>query len=105
MDEQRRNVSEVAAVDIAGQLCADLQSWAARWPIFAPVRFPAVAQTTAVHLPDLSRSARALAGLVSLWIIAFDEVVDQDRLTCAQLADLTERCRAIVGRSEGRETV
>lgn len=104
-EKRRRNILDAGAATIAGQVQADLQGWAARWPVFAPIRFPAVAQTTAVHLPELSRTARALAALVSLWIIAFDEIVDEDRLTSAQLADLSERCRTIVARPEALDTV
>ncbi|HEY8744747.1 MAG TPA: terpene synthase family protein [Chloroflexota bacterium] len=101
----REGTGATEIADLAGQVRADLQVWATRWPIFAPVRFSAIAQTTAVHLPALSRSARALAALVSLWIIAFDEVVDEDRLTSTQLTALTERCRRLVARPEAPDTV
>lgn len=95
-DTDGQHTPKASVAPIVAQVQADLQVWAARWPIFNPVRFPAVAHTTAVHLPDLSRDARALAALVSLWIIAFDEIVDEDRRTARQLAGLTERCRKLV---------
>lgn len=79
-------VVEAAAHALAAEVRADLDAWADRWPIFDRKRFPAVALTTAVHLPELARPARALAALASLWIIAFDEVVDEERADEATIA-------------------
>ncbi|MGI8972408.1 MAG: terpene synthase family protein [Dehalococcoidia bacterium] len=86
--------SDIAA--LARDVCVDLNAWAKRWPIFDRARFRAVALTAAVQLSDLPHEARALAGLVSLWIIAFDEVVDEDRLDSGQLAQLVQDCSTIV---------
>ena len=104
-EERRPEAKNAGAAAIAVQVEADLHVWAARWPVFSPARFPAVAHTTAVHLPELSHAARALAALVSLWIIAFDEIVDEDRLTSSQLADMRERCRTIITRPDASPTV
>src|SRR5690242_6217230 len=70
---------DAAALALAQEVQADLEALAERWPIFDRKRFPALALTTAVHLPELTRPARALAALTSLWIIAFDEIVDEER--------------------------
>lgn len=70
------------------EVLADLAGWAARYPVFDPARFPALALTTAAHLADAPRADRALAALVSLWIIAFDDLVDEARLAGRALREL-----------------
>ncbi len=75
----------------------DLEWWANRYPIFNRARLPALALTLAAHLTDRPRANRSLMGLLSLWIAAFDELVDQDWLTSSALHELADRCKAAVG--------
>lgn len=81
----------VVASAIRDELCADLDAWAARYPVFDPDRFPALALTTVAYLPAVRREDRALAALLSLWIIAFDALVDEGDLDAAALAALAAR--------------
>lgn len=76
---------------------ADLEGWTNRFPIFNRARFPALALTLAAHLPDRPRSDRSLIGLLSLWIAAFDELVDQDWVTGSARLELADQCKAAVG--------
>ena len=75
---------------------ADLQGWAARYPLFDPARFPALALTTVAYLPMAGRADRALAALVSLWIIAFDALVDEGNEATDALGDLATRYGALL---------
>lgn len=81
---------------ITRQTQEDLEGWVARWPIFDQARLPALAETTAVHLADSSRQARAIAGLVSLWIIGFDDIVDENPVNGRALAARLATYGAIV---------
>ena len=76
----------------------DLEWWANRYPIFNQVRLPAIALTITAHLTDRPRADRSLMGLLSLWIAAFDELVDQDWLPSPALHELAHQCKAAVGR-------
>lgn len=76
-------------------LIADMASLHARYPVFDPVRFRALALTTAGHLPDAARADRRLAALDSLWIIAFDEVVDEGELDDRDLRALADACQSV----------
>ncbi len=75
----------------------DLERWANRYPIFNRARLPALALTLAAHLADRPRADRSLIGLLSLWIAAFDELVDQDWVTSSALHELAYQCKAAVG--------
>lgn len=88
---------------LAREVRVDLDTYAERYPIFDRARFPAVALTTAVHVPDLTRADRALLALVSLWIIAFDEIVDEERVSRPALDTLVADYIAIV-RGAPRDT-
>lgn len=81
---------------LAREVHVDLDTYAERYPIFDRARFPAVALTTAVHVPDLTRADRALLALLTVWIFAFDEVVDEARLSVSELDTLITRCKTIV---------
>ncbi|HEX5503663.1 MAG TPA: terpene synthase family protein [Thermomicrobiales bacterium] len=84
---------------------ADLAAWVRRYPVFNPARFPPLALTTAVHLPDAPRADRALAALVSLWIIAFDDLVDEARLAGPALRELAAGYTLLVHAGPGRAPV
>ena len=101
----------------AAEVAADLGSWGATFPLADARRFGALALTTAVHLPGLSRADRALAARLNGWIYAFDDLVDGvpggrhagvgvptgGRLPDAALDPLAARCAAVVaGAPAGR---
>lgn len=94
----RGQLAAARQADIARQTQEDLEDWVARWPIFDHARLPALAQTTAIHLVDSSRHARAIAALISLWIIAFDDLVDDGQLASR---DLVARVAGYVAIVEG----
>lgn len=87
-------------VDRAEQLVevrTDLEGWTNRYPIFSRARLPALALTLAAHLTDRPRADRSLIGLLSLWIAAFDELVDQNWLTSSALHELAGQFKSAVG--------
>lgn len=100
----------------AAETAADLRDWATGFPLADARRFGALALTTAVQLPRLSRRERALAARLNAWIYAFDDLVDGlpegrageagrlagERLPDAALDPLAARCAAVVGGSPGR---
>lgn len=81
---------------LAREVRADLEAWAGRYPIFDRARFPAVAITTAVHVPDLTHADRALLAVVPLWLFAFDDLVDGGGIGGPELAVLVANYQAIV---------
>lgn len=83
---------------------ADLHDWTARYPIFDPVRFPALALTVEAYLPAARREDRTLVALVSLWIISFDALVDEGDADATVLDALTARYRALIGAKGDRGT-
>lgn len=94
----------------AAETAADLAAWGHGFPLADTRRFGALALTTGVHLPGLSRGDRALAARLNGWIYAFDDLVDgvpierrEDadwlagwRLPDAALDQLATRCVAVV---------
>lgn len=94
----------------AAEVAADLEAWAADFPLADRRRFGALALTTAVHLPGLGRAERALAARLNAWIYAFDDLVDgvppdrfdwrgvdgRRRLPDGALDGLAARCAAVL---------
>ncbi len=86
---------------VLAETLADLEQLRHRYPAFDRARFPAVALTTAAHLPDASRDARQLAALVSVWIIAFDDLVDGGEFDERALSLLANELKDTAGRAAG----
>lgn len=84
---------------LAREVRADLEDWAARYPLVRRTRFPGIALTAAVQLPELGRADRALAGLVAAWLFTFDDVVDEERVAGPALAALVADLKAIAWRA------
>lgn len=93
----------------AAETAADLADWGRRFPLADSRRFGALALTTAVHLPGLSRRDRALAARLNGWIYAFDDLIDgvplersvaaihtTGRLPDTALDRLVVRCNAVL---------
>lgn len=95
--------SRTPSATLRAQSYADLQRLASRYSCFDSARFPALALTLSVHLPTVRREDRALAGLVALWIIAFDALVDEGETDVATLGDLVTHFGSLA--SLGREAV
>lgn len=91
-----RSATEVRLEHLRTEVCVDLEAWGERYPVFSPARFPGLALTVAAHLPDCSGEVRSLASLVSLWIAAFDELVDEARITEPAVHAVTDRYKACV---------
>jgi len=72
-------------------LCTDLRGFATRYPLFDAARFPALALTIRTYLPEAQREGHALLALVSLWIIAFDALVDEGTVDATEHAALVTR--------------
>ncbi len=85
-----------------GEVEADLKMWGERYPVFRSTRFRALALTIEAHLADVCREDRALASLVSLWIAAFDELVDEEQVTGIALHRLTDGYKSLARDSLGR---
>ncbi len=93
----------------AAETAADLAAWGGRFALADSRRFGALALTTAIHLPGLSRQDRALAARLNGWIYAFDDLVDgvpperpsgaihaAGRLPDATLDQLADRCNGVL---------
>ena len=91
-----RDERRVTGEAVQAEVRADMDTWAARYPLFDPARFPALAVTTVAYLPTVRREDRALAALVSLWIIAFDALVDENGTDTAAVTTLATRYGALV---------
>src|SRR5690242_7726188 len=81
---------------VTHELHDELARWAARVPVLSGADLAAVAGTVTIHLPDLGRAERVTAGLLTLWTLAFDALVDDGELTGAVLDALTAWYSAIV---------
>jgi hypothetical protein len=79
-----------------GEIAADLQDWAERFPVLDSVRFPAIALTVTAHIPELERRQQTLAAAITAWIFAFDEAVDRGRNREADLEDRAMSYKMIV---------
>ncbi len=95
-DEGDAGRAGAGSAGLAHEVRADLADWSARTSCASPADLSAVALTVAVHLPDLGRRERALAGLITLWTIGFDALVDEGGLPAAALDAVVARCKAIV---------
>jgi len=121
--DQGRAISRLAATfglpslpQHAAETAADLADWGGCFPLADARRFGALALTTGVHLPGLSRPDRALAARLNGWIYAFDDLVDGVpserldgagglagwRLPDAALDSLAARCIALVSGATAR---
>lgn len=93
----------------AAETAEDLATWGRSFPLADSRRFGALALTTAIHLPGLSRPDRALAARLNGWIYAFDDLVDgvppersfgtrhaAGRLPDATLDHLAARCNGVL---------
>ncbi|MGN6758567.1 MAG: terpene synthase family protein, partial [Thermomicrobiales bacterium] len=80
---------------VAHALRDELAQWAALFPVLSGADLAAVAGTVAVHLPDVGGAERVTAGLITLWTLAFDALVDNGELSAA-LDALTAWYGAIV---------
>lgn len=81
---------------LARETQVDLERWASLYPSFDPTEFTGVALTTAVHLPDWSRDKRLLAALVSAWILMFDGMVDEGRMSQSEQQSCIVGYKAII---------
>ncbi len=86
---------------LRAEVGADLRAWSTRYPLFDPARFPALAATTVAYLPTARRADRALAALVSLWIVAFDALVDERDTDTATLDALATRYGGLTAADRG----
>ncbi len=89
-----RSAMKSHPADVLGEIEADLTMLGERYPVFRSTRFRALALTIEAHLSDACREDRALASLVSLWIAAFDDLVDEEQITGTDLHGLTDRYKA-----------
>jgi hypothetical protein len=83
----------------ARELRDDLAEWVDRFPVLGRADLAAVASTIAAHLPDVGQPERITAGLVTLWTLAFDALVDDGGLDNAILDALTTWYGTIVARA------
>ena len=65
---------------LAREIHVGLVRWTESYPGFDPNQFSGIALTSAVHLADRSRFQRLPVTLVSTWILACDDMVDQGRM-------------------------
>lgn len=92
--EHDRDQESVAILTRNTQL--DLERWAEHYPSFAPEQFSGVILTNAVHVPDWSRSQRLVAVLVSAWILMFDGMVDEGRISPSELHARVAGYKAVI---------
>jgi len=90
---------------LRAEVAADLWAWSTRYPLFDPARFPALAATTVAYLPMARRADRALAALVSLWIVAFDALVDERDTDTAVLNALATHYGGLITADQGERHV
>jgi hypothetical protein len=99
---QLRSVAERKSIFVlASRTAQDLDRWAQQWPLVRRERIAPVSLMVAASAPFVDVDSLVLTARHTLWIFLLDDLIDEGRLTEAQLQPQAERYRALARGDRG----